>query len=163
MGLSEPRGKQRLVGSSAARNAAWLNDTSLPGQRMLSSMGWAPGAGLGTNLQGMSSNLSLAIKLDNKGIGAHRHEKEAREQGKADAWVGAGGDLGSLFDRLNAANSDSSNSAKEPPAKRARTDDVAEAAPRQPVSRLAYVFYCLPDTARDSAQLSRACHLTHHA
>ena len=104
MGLSEPRRKQRLVGAAAHRNAAWTNDMSLPGQRMMSMMGWAPGEGLGTTNKGLSTNLTVSMKLDNKGIGAHRHEREAREQGKSDAWVGAGGDLGSLFDRLNQAN-----------------------------------------------------------
>ena len=153
MGLSEPRGKQRLVGSSATRNTAWLNDASLPGQRMLSAMGWAPGAGLGSNLQGMSSNLSLGIKLDNKGIGAHRHEKEAREQGKADAWVGAGGDLGSLFDRLNAANNAEHAGSEEPAAKRVRTEEetVTITPPQRPVSRLAYVL-----TNRASCAFSRS-------
>ena len=104
MGLSEPRRKQRLVGAATHRNAAWTNDMSLPGQRMMSMMGWAPGEGLGTTNKGLSTNLTVSMKLDNKGIGAHRHEREAREQGRSDAWVGAGGDLGSLFDRLNQGN-----------------------------------------------------------
>lgn len=142
MGLSEARPKQRLVGAASARNASWLNDTSLPGQRMLAKMGWSPGAGLGTGLQGTSSNLSVAIKLDNKGIGAHRHEREAREQGKADAWVGAGGDLGSLFDRLNAANAEKRPSEdKQPAAKKARKDPEPQAEPQQKhVPRLACVY-----------------------
>ncbi|WFD34964.1 hypothetical protein MCUN1_001810 [Malassezia cuniculi] len=138
MGLSERRQKQRLVGSSVARNATWLNDQSLPGQRMLASMGWSAGSGLGSSMQGISSNLSLAIKLDNKGIGAHRHEKEAREQGKADAWVGAGGDLGSLFDKLNAANAETSAASEEEPKQKKQRIDPAPAEPRKPVSRLAH-------------------------
>lgn len=146
MGLSEGRPKQRLVGAASARNASWLNDTSLPGQRMLAKMGWTPGAGLGTDRQGTSSNLSVAIKLDNKGIGAHRHEREAREQGKADAWIGAGGDLGSLFDRLNAANAEKRPSEDEQPAaKKARKDPEPPAeSPAEPqqkhVPRLACVY-----------------------
>lgn len=142
MGLSEARPKQRLVGAASARNASWLNDTSLPGQRMLAKMGWTPGVGLGTDRQGTSSNLSVAIKLDNKGIGAHRHEREAREQGRADAWVGAGGDLGSLFDRLNAANAEKRPSEDEPPvAKKARKDVGPQAEPQQKhVPRLACVY-----------------------
>ena len=124
MGLSEPRRKQRLVGAAAHRNAAWTNDMSLPGQRMMSMMGWAPGEGLGTTNKGLSTNLTVSMKLDNKGIGAHRHEREAREQGRSDAWVGAGGDLGSLFDRLNQANEQATPS---PPAE-----------PRPSSSRLAH-------------------------
>ena len=104
-------------------------------------------------MQGMSSNLSLGIKLDNKGIGAHRHEKEAREQGKADAWVGAGGDLGSLFDRLNAANNAEHAGSEEPAAKRVRTEEetVTITPPQRPVSRLAYVL-----TNRASCAFSRS-------
>ncbi|WFD00255.1 hypothetical protein MYAM1_003003 [Malassezia yamatoensis] len=117
MGLSEQRRKQRLVGSATTHNNAWVNDTSLPGQRLMASMGWAPGTGLGTSGSGMASNLTVSMKLDNKGIGAQRHEKEALQQNKADAWVGAGGDLGSLFERLNSANANettSSVTAQEP-------------------------------------------------
>lgn len=128
MGLSEQRQRQRLVGSARAKNDAWLGDTSLPGQRLLASMGWAPGAGLGTERQGMSSNLSMALKLDNKGIGAHRHEREALQAGKADAWTGAGGELGSLFERLNAANAQ----AEEPkPAKKRKESKEEEATPKR--------------------------------
>lgn len=142
MGLSEPRKKQRLVGAASLRNTAWLQDTSLPGQRMMSMMGWAPGTGLGQSRQGMSSHLTVSMKLDNKGIGAQRHEREAREQGKADAWVGAGGDLGSLFDRLNQANA---SGADEPA-------PAAEPAPRPAFSRLAYVLATNADTVPSSVR-----------
>lgn len=138
MGLSEPRKKQRLVGAASQANTAWLNDTSLPGQRMMSMMGWAPGSGLGTTNKGRTSNIAVAMKLDNKGIGAQRHEREALEQGKADAWVGAGGDLGSLFDRLNQAN-DTVPSPAETTNTAALAAVVAE--PRPAFSRLAYVRF----------------------
>lgn len=130
MGLAEQRKKQRLVGSATTRNHAWVNDTSLPGQRLMASMGWAPGTGLGTSGQGMATNLTVSMKLDNKGIGAQRHEREALQQGKADAWIGAGGDLGMLFDRLNSANAP----------EQTPTETKKEApAPVPAVSRLAYV------------------------
>ena len=142
MGLSEPRKKQRLIGAATQRNTAWLNDLSLPGQRMMSMMGWAPGVGLGTSNQGMSTNLTVSMKLDNKGIGAHRHEREALEQGKADAWVGAGGDLGSLFDRLNQANQDDTTS-RSPEASTStgsspRAPVETQIEPRPTFSRLAH-------------------------
>lgn len=140
MGLAEQRKKQRLVGSATTRNSAWLNDASLPGQRMMTSMGWAPGSGLGTSGQGMSTNLAVSMKLDNKGIGAQRHEREALEQGKADAWIGAGGDLGSLFDRLNSANAEEKKAEPEPAP---RTTPSA--------SRLAYVCFADVDTVPSSA------------
>ena len=103
MGLSGPKQKQRLVGSASTRNTAWLNDSSAPGQRMLAEMGWSSGQSLGLTMPGLTENLKVAYKMDNKGIGAQRHEREARANGK-DIWVGGGGDLGSLFERLNAAN-----------------------------------------------------------
>ncbi|KAJ1019496.1 hypothetical protein NDA18_005979 [Ustilago nuda] len=109
MGLSGPKQKQRLVGSATTRNTAWLNDSSAPGQRMLAQMGWASGQSLGLTMPGLTENLKVAYKMDNKGIGAQRHEREARANGK-DIWVGGGGDLGSLFERLNAANTASSSS-----------------------------------------------------
>lgn len=109
MGLSGPKQKQRLVGSAAMRNTAWLNDSSAPGQRMLAQMGWTSGQSLGLTMPGLTENLKVAYKMDNKGIGAQRHEREARANGK-DIWVGGGGDLGSLFERLNAANAASSSS-----------------------------------------------------
>jgi Pin2-interacting protein X1 len=43
------------------------------------------------------------LKLDKSGIGAARYEREARAAGRPDAWTGAGGELGGLFERLNAA------------------------------------------------------------
>lgn len=103
MGLSDNKRKQRLVGSASGRNAAWSGNEALPGQRLLASMGWQAGQGLGTSQQGMSAPVTMAFKLDNKGIGARRHEREARASGKVDAWIGGGGDLGSLFERLNKA------------------------------------------------------------
>ncbi|SJX64929.1 related to PXR1-essential protein involved in rRNA and snoRNA maturation [Sporisorium reilianum f. sp. reilianum] len=108
MGLSGPKQKQRLVGSASTRNTAWLNDASAPGQRMLAQMGWSAGQSLGLTMPGLTENLKVAYKMDNKGIGAQRHEREARANGK-DIWVGGGGDLGSLFERLNAANAASSS------------------------------------------------------
>ncbi|KAJ9474644.1 G-patch domain-containing protein [Pseudozyma hubeiensis] len=109
MGLSGPKQKQRLVGSASTRNTAWLNDASAPGQRMLAQMGWSTGQSLGLTMPGLTENLKVAYKMDNKGIGAQRHEREARANGK-DIWVGGGGDLGNLFERLNAANAASSSS-----------------------------------------------------
>ncbi|WFD48233.1 hypothetical protein GLX27_002901 [Malassezia furfur] len=103
----------------------------------MASMGWAPGTGLGTSGQGMATNLTVSMKLDNKGIGAHRHEKEAREQNKADAWIGAGGDLGMLFERLNSANS-SEQASPASPASLAPAAAAVAPAPVPAVSRLAH-------------------------
>lgn len=103
MGLAEVKRKQRLVGSAQTKNSAWSNDSSLPGQRLLASMGWSAGQGIGQSRSGMVAPVAVAFKMDNKGIGAQRLEREARASGQADAWIGGGGELGNLFDRLNAA------------------------------------------------------------
>lgn len=112
MGLAGAKRKQRLVGAAVGRNASWLTDTSLPGQRLLSQMGWSEGQGLGTSADaGRTEAIKAMFKMDNKGIGSQRAEKELREQGgggRADGWAGGGGDLGSLFERLNAAGSGTS-------------------------------------------------------
>lgn len=110
MGLAEVKRKQRLVGSAQTKNVAWTNDASLPGQRLLASMGWSAGQGIGQSKSGMVAPVSVAFKMDNKGIGAQRLEREARASGQTDAWIGGGGELGNLFDRLNAAAVSNSNS-----------------------------------------------------
>ncbi|KAI3492994.1 hypothetical protein L1887_42369 [Cichorium endivia] len=94
-----------------------------PGQRMLAQMGWSAGQSLGLTMPGLTENLKVAYKMDNKGIGAQRHEREARANGK-DIWVGGGGDLGSLFERLNAANaaSASTSAAASSPSSEAESD-----------------------------------------
>lgn len=125
MGLSETKRKTRLIGSAVTKNSAWTNDASLPGQRLLSSMGWSQGQGLGTSSQGTAVPITMAFKMDNKGIGARRFEKEARSQGKADAWIGGGGELGDLFARLN-KGSDASASPSPGPVEPVKEEDEKE-------------------------------------
>ncbi|PWN19726.1 hypothetical protein BCV69DRAFT_283833 [Microstroma glucosiphilum] len=113
MGLAGEKRKQRLVGSAVTRNSSWLADTSLPGQRLLSQMGWSEGQGIGGSGQGRTETIKTMYKMDNKGIGSQRAEKEMRDSGKAgvggaDKWIGGGGELGGLFERLNAASTSSS-------------------------------------------------------
>lgn len=112
MGLAGPKRKQKLVGAATSRNTAWVEDASLPGQRLLAQMGWQQGQGLGAASEGRSEALKAMYKMDNKGIGTHRAEKEAREKGLPgpgmDRWIGGGGELGGLFERLNAGSGSSS-------------------------------------------------------
>lgn len=113
MGLAGEKRKQRLVGSAVTRNSSWLADTSLPGQRLLSQMGWSEGQGIGGSGEGRTETIKTMYKMDNKGIGSQRAEKEMRDSGMAgvggaDKWIGGGGELGGLFERLNAASTSSS-------------------------------------------------------
>ncbi|CAO1623033.1 unnamed protein product [Sympodiomycopsis kandeliae] len=131
MGLAGTKRKQRLVGSAVTRNSSWLNDDSLPGQRLMAQMGWSQGQGIGLSSAGeaRTENIKAMFKMDNKGIGAQRAEKEAREGAKhgvagADnnKWIGGGGELGGLFDRLNA--SVSSTPQPQTPIEEAPQDEV---------------------------------------
>ncbi|KDN49916.1 hypothetical protein K437DRAFT_273171 [Tilletiaria anomala UBC 951] len=127
MGLSERRNKQRLVGAASGRNTSWASDVSLPGQRLLAGMGWSAGRGLGSSARdGTSSASSIAVKfkMDNKGIGVDRAERDARAKAKEaggsgalDAWATQGArDFGSLLERLNAAASSAEASGSSTPA-----------------------------------------------
>lgn len=133
MGLGEARRKQRLVGSAHTRNAAWSSDATLPGQRLLASMGWSQGQGIGRGKDGMADPVKVAFKMDNRGIGAQRAEREARASGKADAWIGGGGELGSLFERLNQAGTE----AKAAAATEATAAAMAEKSSKPSASPLA--------------------------
>ncbi|CAD6910233.1 unnamed protein product [Tilletia controversa] len=107
MGLSERKVKRRLVGSAVTSNSAWTANEALPGQRMLASMGWSQGEGLGVNQQGSAAPISVAFKLDNKGLGVARAEKEARSSGSKTGgmdWLGGGSDYEAVLQRINAAN-----------------------------------------------------------
>lgn len=135
MGLSAPKRKAKLIGSASTRNAAWTDDASLPGQRLLASMGWSQGKGLGTSSQGTAAPITVAFKMDNKGIGARRHEREARANGKADAWIGGGGELGDLFERLNRASSSTSTPVPEDSAVEADVPRATKASKEERAAR----------------------------
>lgn len=115
MGLAEVKRKQRLVGSARTSNATWSNDASLPGQRLLASMGWNAGEGLGANNTGTNAPITMALKLDNTGIGVDRAHREAKAKNPNGVWVGANGELDALYAQLSAAASASSSSGAQTP------------------------------------------------
>lgn len=123
MGLSERKNKQKL--GPDPRNSSWASNSSLIGHKLLASMGWEAGKGLGTEGQGMSRHVAVTLKQDNKGVGALRREKEERANPTGDVWVGGGGDFGGLLERLNAAAA--SASAVGPPAVEIDASSEAEA------------------------------------
>lgn len=73
MGLAEPRRKKKLVPSNHGPSA-WSSEapTSSVGFKLMSSMGWAPGKGLGNDLQGEKDNIKYSLKDDLLGIGAKK-------------------------------------------------------------------------------------------
>ncbi|PWN41525.1 hypothetical protein IE81DRAFT_170480 [Ceraceosorus guamensis] len=104
--ISGGRQKQRLVGSASKKNTKWSLNESLPGHKLLSSMGWKAGQGIGSLIEGRQKGPvadSVILKLDKGGIGAMRAQREAKQGG--DEWIASNpagaNDLGDLFARLN--------------------------------------------------------------
>ena len=73
MGLAETKRKKKLTPSNYGPSA-WSNSapTSSVGFKLMSSMGWAPGQGLGNDLQGEKENVKYSLKDDLLGIGAKK-------------------------------------------------------------------------------------------
>jgi Pin2-interacting protein X1 len=70
MGLAGRKDKQRL--STDPNNKAWSDSTSKLGYRLLSSMGWKSGAGLGKDLDGINKHVAVKLKKDVLGVGADK-------------------------------------------------------------------------------------------
>ena len=73
MGLAETKRKKKFAPSNFGPSA-WSNaaPTSSVGFKLMSSMGWAPGQGLGNDLQGQKDSVKYALKDDLLGIGAKK-------------------------------------------------------------------------------------------
>ena len=73
MGLAEAKRKTKL-GPSHHAPSTWSKEapTSSLGFKLMSSMGWSPGQGLGQDLQGKKDNVKYALKDDFLGIGAKK-------------------------------------------------------------------------------------------
>jgi Pin2-interacting protein X1 len=73
MGLAEVKRKKKFIPSSKTASS-WSSSaaTSSIGFKLMSSMGWAPGKGLGYDLQGNHDNVKYSLKDDLLGIGAKK-------------------------------------------------------------------------------------------
>jgi hypothetical protein len=73
MGLAETKRKKKFAPSNFGPSA-WLNaaPTSSVGFKLMSSMGWAPGQGLGNDLQGEKDSVKYILKDNLLGIGAKK-------------------------------------------------------------------------------------------
>ncbi|KAH7640418.1 g patch domain-containing protein 4-like protein [Dermatophagoides farinae] len=60
--------KQKVIYSNP-RGTLWANDKQKFGQRMLESMGWQEGQGLGKDQTGITESIKPSFKFDNKGLG----------------------------------------------------------------------------------------------
>lgn len=98
MGLAEPKRRKKLTPSNHGPSA-WSKaaPNSSVGFKLMASMGWAPGKGLGNDLQGEKDNIKYSLKDDLLGIGAKK------EYGGG-VWRGMG-EVDDLYRRLDVGGS----------------------------------------------------------
>jgi len=98
MGLAEPKRKKKLIPANSGRTN-WENVSAAPSVafKLMSSMGWTPGKGLGENLDGEKESLRYLVKDDLLGIGAKK------EYGGG-LWRGMG-EVDDLYARLDVGGS----------------------------------------------------------
>ncbi|XP_051730969.1 PIN2/TERF1-interacting telomerase inhibitor 1 [Ctenopharyngodon idella] len=89
--LAEPRRKQKW--SVDPRNSSWSNDESKFGQKMLESMGWAKGKGLGKSEQGSTEHIKVKVKNNKLGLGTAINNE--------DNWIAHQDDFNQLLAELN--------------------------------------------------------------
>lgn len=64
--------RKKVIYSNNPRGTHWANDSQKFGQKMLKSMGWEEGKGLGKNGDGITENIKASFKFDNNGFGFKR-------------------------------------------------------------------------------------------
>ena len=98
MGLAEPKRKKKLIPANSGRTN-WENVSAAPSVafKLMSSMGWTPGKGLGEKLDGEKESLRYLVKDDLLGIGAKK------EYGGG-VWRGMG-EVDDLYARLDVGGS----------------------------------------------------------
>jgi Pin2-interacting protein X1 len=98
MGLAEPKRRKKLTPSNHGPSA-WSKaaPNSSVGFKLMASMGWAPGQGLGNDLQGEKDNIKYSLKDDLLGIGA-------KKEFGGGVWRGMG-EVDDLYRRLDVGGS----------------------------------------------------------
>ncbi|KAI9347953.1 hypothetical protein DFJ73DRAFT_835927 [Zopfochytrium polystomum] len=104
MGLAEPKRKQRIVPD--ARGMALTRDSEYAGYKMLKSLGWTDGKGLGRGGSGNPNLIAVSLKSDKLGLGADRKT--------ADNWLDNTFAFSALLENLN--KPDGASEASSPPA-----------------------------------------------
>jgi len=89
--LAEPRSRQKW--SHDPRNTNWSNDKTKFGYQMLTKMGWSEGNGLGLNLTGNTSHISVNKRGSNAGVGLKKSHD--------DDWITHQDDFNALLSSLN--------------------------------------------------------------
>src|SRR5262249_54560378 len=94
---AEPKRKKKFVPSLNGKSV-WSSNAagSSIGFKLMSSMGWAPGKGLGNDLQGEKDNIKYALKDDLLGVGA-------KKEFGGGVWRGMG-EVDDLYRRLEVSD-----------------------------------------------------------
>lgn len=82
------------MGGTRHGNVFWEEEKSNVGLRMMQSMGWEHGKGLGSRGHGMTTHIRVRQKKDNAGIGANAATAD-------DAWKATQDVFNSILSRLN--------------------------------------------------------------
>src|SRR5579871_4877040 len=95
--LAESKRKKKLAPSHHAATS-WSKNASEAsiGFKLMASMGWAPGKGLGTDLDGEKNNIKYSLKDDLLGIGAKKEYGGGVWRGMAE--------VDDLYKRLDVGN-----------------------------------------------------------
>lgn len=69
MSLSLAQSSRKKQVSQDPRNTAWSNNFENFGHRQLLAMGWKPGRGLGSTIEGIAENIKIRPKIEGRGLG----------------------------------------------------------------------------------------------
>ncbi|CAG2118488.1 unnamed protein product, partial [Medioppia subpectinata] len=101
--LAEP--KRKTVWSLNPRGKYWSEDKTKIGQKILESMGWTEGHGLGRDHNGIKEHIKVSINSDNKGLGY----KPSADS----AWIDKNNDYEDLLAELATHYTNGSNETKK--------------------------------------------------
>eukprot|EP01095_Lingulamoeba_sp_RSL-Kostka_P005308 TRINITY_DN1663_c0_g1_i4.p1 TRINITY_DN1663_c0_g1~~TRINITY_DN1663_c0_g1_i4.p1 ORF type:complete len:354 (-),score=157.19 TRINITY_DN1663_c0_g1_i4:241-1302(-) len=104
--------KAQLYRSPDPNNKTWSNDKSRFGFKMLQSMGWDEGKGLGKNEDGSRKYIRVKKNYNNLGIGEHKKSSEN--------WLKGNAEFSDILKKLNEANNKNNDEKKEKKKKRKR-------------------------------------------
>lgn len=94
MGLAGPKKKVKYSIDPNALN--WANDESKFGKKLLKSMGWQEGKGLGARENGITEHIRVQTKNDTKGVGFNNNDYD-------DVWLEHQSDFDSILSNLKQA------------------------------------------------------------
>jgi len=76
MGLSLAQSSRKTRVQADPRNTQWANDTERFGHQQMLRMGWKPGRGLGSSVEGMRDHVKVKVKTDSKGLGHNQGQQD---------------------------------------------------------------------------------------